>query len=166
MKPRLGVPDFALDEITIDEVHEGMRSGAYTCRSITEMYLERIEALNRRGPRLFAVLETNPDALEVAEELDRELAASGPRGPLHGIPILLKDNIDTADRMTTTAGSTALRGSIPPQDAFVAARLREAGGAPARQGEHERVGGLEVVRVRGVGLERARLGRRPGRLLP
>ena len=121
------VPDFALDEITIDELHEGMRSGAYTCRSITEMYLERIEALNRRGPRLFAVLETNPDALEIADELDREFEASGPRGPLHGIPILLKDNIDTADRMTTTAGSTALRGSIPPQDAFVAARLREAG---------------------------------------
>ena len=121
------VPDFALDEITIDGIHEGMRTGEYTCRSITEMYLDRIEALNRQGPRLFAVLEVNPDALEIAGELDREFQASGPRGPLHGIPILLKDNIDTADGMTTTAGSTALRGSIAPRDAFVAARLREAG---------------------------------------
>ena len=122
-----GVPDFALDEITIDEVHEGMRTGEYTCRSITEMYLERIEALNRRGPRLFAVLEVNPDALEIADELDREFQTSGPRGPLHGIPVLLKDNIDTADGMTTTAGSTALRGSIAPRDSFVAAGLRRAG---------------------------------------
>ena len=122
-----GVPDFALDEITIDAVHDGMRTGEYTCRSITEMYLDRIDALNRQGPRLFAVLEVNPDALEIADALDREFQASGPRGPLHGIPILLKDNIDTADGMTTTAGSTALAGSIAPQDAFVAARLREAG---------------------------------------
>ncbi len=121
------VPDFALDEITIDAVHEGMRTGEHTCRSITEMYLDRIEALNRQGPRLFAVLEVNPDALEIADALDREFQASGPRGPLHGIPLLLKDNIDTADGMTTTAGSTALTGSIAPQDAFVAARLREAG---------------------------------------
>ncbi|MYG19592.1 MAG: amidase, partial [Gemmatimonadales bacterium] len=121
------VPDFALDEITIDEVHAGMRSGEYTCRSITQMYLERIEALNRQGPRLFAVLETNPDAIEIADELDREFQASGPRGPLHGIPILLKDNVDTADGMTTTAGSTALLGSIAPQDSFVAAGLRAAG---------------------------------------
>ncbi len=121
------VPDFALDEITIDEVHAGMRSGEYTCRSITEMYLERIEALNRQGPRLFAVLETNQDALQIAGELDREFQASGPRGPLHGIPLLLKDNIDTADGMTTTAGSTALLGSIAPQDSFVAGGLRAAG---------------------------------------
>ncbi|MYL07859.1 MAG: amidase, partial [Gemmatimonadales bacterium] len=97
------------------------------CRSITQMYLERIEALNRQGPRLFAVLETNPDAIEIADELDREFQASGPRGPLHGIPILLKDNVDTADGMTTTAGSTALLGSIAPQDSFVAAELRAAG---------------------------------------
>ena len=122
-----GIPDFALDEITIDDVHAGMRSGEYTCRSITEMYLERIEALNRQGPRLFAVLETNSDALRIADQLDREFQASGPRGPLHGIPLLLKDNIDTADGMTTTAGSTALLGSIAPQDSFVAAGLRGAG---------------------------------------
>ena len=122
------MPDFALDEITIDAVHEGMRSGrVHLPVGITEKYLERIEALNRQGPRLFAVLETNPDALEIADELDREFQASGPRGPLHGIPLLLKDNVDTADGMTTTAGSTALLGSIAPQDSFVAAGLRSAG---------------------------------------
>ncbi len=121
------IPSFELDEITIGGVHDGMRSGDHTCRSITEMYLERIEELNTRGPRLYSVLEVNPDALEVADELDREFRESGARGPLHGIPLLLKDNIDTADGMTTTAGSTALRGSIAPEDSTVAARLRDAG---------------------------------------
>ena len=131
--PAGGEPDtasvgsFELDEITISELRERISSGALTCRAVTEMYLDRIEALNTNGPRLYAVLETNPDALEIAEQLDQELQAQGPRGPLHGIPILLKDNVDTADRMTTTAGSTALRGSIPPQDSFVAQKLREAG---------------------------------------
>ena len=118
----VSVPSFSLDEITIDQIHEGMRSGDYTCRSITKMYLERIEALNTTGPNLYAVLEVNPDALTIADELDREFQASGPRGPLHGIPLLLKDNIDTKDGMTTTAGSTALEGSKPLQDSFVAAR--------------------------------------------
>ena len=121
------VAPFELDELTISELHERIRSGALSCRAITEMYLERIEALNKNGPCLYAVLETNPDALQIADQLDQELQAQGPRGPLHGIPILLKDNVDTADRMTTTAGSTALRGSIPPQDSFVAQKLREAG---------------------------------------
>jgi amidase len=104
-----------------------MKSGKYTARSITEMYLQRIEELNTKGPGLYAVLEINPDALQIAEALDREFKEKGPRGPLHGIPLLLKDNIDTADKMTTTAGSTALRGSIAPQDSFVAQRLRAAG---------------------------------------
>ena len=121
------VPAFPLEEATLSELGDGIASGAHTCRSITEAYLERIEALNRQGPRLFAVLETNPDALAIADELDRELQAGRVRGPLHGIPLLLKDNIDTADRMTTTAGSTALRGSIAPQDSFIAAKLRGAG---------------------------------------
>ncbi len=121
------VSPFDLDETSISELSERLTSGELTCRAITEMYLGRIEALNTNGPRLYAVLETNPDALQIADELDQELQAQGPRGPLHGIPILLKDNIDTADRMTTTAGSTALRGSIPPQDSFVARKLREAG---------------------------------------
>ena len=121
------VPPFELDEVSLTTLSSGIASGEYTCRSITEMYLERIEALNRTGPRLLAVLETNPDALEIADGLDKETQEGRRRGPLHGIPLLLKDNIDTADKMTTTAGSTALEGSIPPRDAFIAARLREAG---------------------------------------
>ncbi|MEX2465344.1 MAG: amidase [Gemmatimonadota bacterium] len=121
------IPDFPLEEITFDELAAGLATGAYTCRSITEAYLARIEALDRQGPRLFAVLETNPDALEIADALDAELRDGGSRGPLHGVPVLLKDNIDTADRMTTTAGSTALRGSIAPRDAMIAAKLRDAG---------------------------------------
>ena len=118
---------FELEEITISQLRERITSGELSCRAVAEMYLERIEALNTTGPRLHAVLETNPDALQIADALDQELQAQGPRGPLHGIPILLKDNIDTADRMTTTAGSTSLRGSIPLQDSFVARKLREAG---------------------------------------
>jgi amidase len=121
------VPEFELAEITIGEIQDGLRSGRFTCRSITEAYLERIEALDRQGPRLFSVLETNPDALQIADGLDRDLRDGNTRGPLHGVPILLKDNIDTADRMTTTAGSTALQGSIPSQDSHVAEKLREAG---------------------------------------
>jgi len=121
------IPDFPLEEITLDGLAAGLASRAYSCRDVTEMYLARIEALDRQGPRLFAVLETNPDALEIADALDAELRDRGPRGPLHGVPILLKDNIDTADRMTTTAGSTALAGSVAPRDAMIAARLRSAG---------------------------------------
>jgi len=121
------LPDFPLEEISLDEIREGLASGEFTCRSLAEAYLGRIEAADRQGPELYAVLETNPDALRLADELDEEYRSNGPRGPLHGVPILLKDNIDTADGMTTTAGSTALRGSIAPQDAFIAARLREAG---------------------------------------
>jgi amidase len=98
-----------------------------TARSITQQYLHRIAELDRKGPTLRHVLETNPEALSIADSLDRERKAGKVRGPLHGIPILLKDNIDTADRMTTTAGSWALAGSIPLQDAFIAARLRAAG---------------------------------------
>ncbi len=118
---------FELDETTIATLQEGMDSGRWTARGITELYLRRIEAVDRSGPTLRSVIETNPDALAIAEELDRERRASGPRGPLHGIPVLVKDNVATADRMTTTAGSLALEGSIPPEDSFVARRLREAG---------------------------------------
>jgi len=120
-------PAFELEEMTIAELQEGMRTGRFTARSLVEAYLERIEALDRQGPTLRHVLETNPDALEIADRLDEERRTRGPRGPLHGIPLLLKDNIDTADRMTTTAGSLALEGSIPPRDSFVAERLRAAG---------------------------------------
>ena len=119
--------DFELGEITLGELRQGMDRGRFTARSVTEMYLLRIEQIDRKGPALRAIIETNPDALSIAEQLDEERRVSGPRGPLHGIPVLLKDNIDTADRMTTTAGSLALEGSIPPQDSFVAERLRAAG---------------------------------------
>jgi amidase len=118
---------FELEEATIADLSAAMVAGRETARSITEKYLARIEALNTQGPELRAVIETNPEALAIADALDAERRAKGPRGPLHGIPILLKDNIGTADRMTTTAGSLALEGSIPARDAFVAARLRAAG---------------------------------------
>jgi len=119
--------DFVLEEITLDALAAGFAAGTWTCAAVTRLYLDRIAALDRDGPRLFAVLEANPDAMGIAEALDEELRTRGPRGPLHGVPILLKDNIDTADRMTTTAGSTALLGSIASSDAHLAARLREAG---------------------------------------
>jgi amidase len=121
------VPGFELEEVTIAELQQGMEWGRWTARAITEMYLRRIEQLDRQGPTLRSVIETNPDALAIAEELDRERRAGKVRGPLHGIPVLVKDNIDTHDRMTTTAGSLALVGSIPPMDSGVATKLREAG---------------------------------------
>jgi len=119
---------FEFNEVTTDQLQEEMQSGRQTARSIAEHYLDRIERLNRQGPSLRAVIELNPDVLAIAEELDREREQGGPRGPLHGIPVLLKDNIDTADRMSTTAGSLALEGSTAPEDAFLVQRLRMAGG--------------------------------------
>jgi amidase len=121
------VAAFELDELTIADLQQRMQSGQETARSLVEKYLARIAALDREGPALRAVLETNPDALRIAESLDAERKAGTVRGTLHGIPVLLKDNVGTADRMTTTAGSLALEGSIPAKDAFVAAKLREAG---------------------------------------
>jgi amidase len=118
---------FNLEEATIVDLQQRMQSGTETSRSIVEKYLARIEAIDRGGPALRSVLETNPEALAIADRLDAERKARGPRGPLHGIPILLKDNIATADKMMTTAGSLALAGVTPPKDAFVAARLRAAG---------------------------------------
>src|SRR5207245_2707813 len=99
----------------------------FTSRTLVEQYLARIDALDRRGPVLRAVIETNPDAPAIAAALDAERASGRVRGPLHGIPVLVKDNIDTADRMTTSAGSLALEGSRPSRDAFVVQRLRDAG---------------------------------------
>ncbi len=121
------VTGFELEEVTITELGRQMAAGERTSAEIARLYLDRIEALDRQGPSLRSVIETNPEALEIAGQLDRERAAGNVRGPLHGIPILLKDNIATADRTTTTAGSLALEGSIPQQDAFVAAQLRRAG---------------------------------------
>ena len=121
------IPPFEFDEITADDLQRMMESGEHTARSITEAYLGRLEAMDRQGPELRSMIEINPDALAIADELDAERQANGPRGPLHGIPVALKDNLDTHDRMTTTAGSLALEGSIPPRDSFVAERLRAAG---------------------------------------
>jgi len=121
------VPAFEFDEITIGELQDGMKSGKYTARSIAEKYLERIAAVDKSGPTVNSVIETNPEALDIAEALDKERKEKGPRGPLHGIPVLIKDNIATADRMQTTAGSLALVGSKPPADAFIVKKLRDAG---------------------------------------
>lgn len=119
--------DFELEEVSITELHAGMVSGRWSSWEVTRLYLERIQEVDGQGPTLRSIIETNPDALEIAAELDREREAGRVRGCLHGIPIIVKDNIATHDRMTTTAGSLALEGSIPPVDSGVAARLREAG---------------------------------------
>jgi amidase len=116
-----------LDELTVAELLHGMASGWFTAVSLTKAYLRRIEEVDRNGPRLKSVIELNPEALAIAEALDRERRERGPRGVLHGIPVLIKDNIDTHDRMTTTAGSLALEGSIAPRDAFIVERLRSGG---------------------------------------
>lgn len=121
------VPFTQVEEKTIGELQEMMEAGALTSRRLVEMYQARIQAMDRDGPALRSVLEINPDALAIADALDEERRTKGPRGPLHGIPLLLKDNIATADRMETTAGSLALLGSRPARDAFVARKLREAG---------------------------------------
>jgi amidase len=118
---------FELNEATIDDLHKRLESGRETARSLAEKYLERIKRIDRDGPKLASVIETNPEALALADTLDRERREKGARGPLHGIPILIKDNIDTADKMATTAGSLALVGGKPAQDAFVVKKLRQAG---------------------------------------
>src|SRR5215213_1107003 len=116
-----------LDGATVVDLGSRLRGGNFSIRELVEQYLERIEALDRHGPRLLSVIEINPEAMDIADVLDDELRTRGPRGPLHGIPVLLKDNIDTADQMLTTAGSLALVGSRPRRDAFVVQQLREAG---------------------------------------
>ncbi len=121
------VRPFELDEVTIADLQAGMSSGKFSSRAITEKYLARIEEIDRRGPVVNSVLEINPEAHAIAESLDRERQEKKARGPLHGIPVLIKDNIDTADKMQTTAGSLALLGSRPSKDSFVTRKLREAG---------------------------------------
>ena len=113
------VKTFELDEITLSGLAEGMQSGKYTALSITQKYLERIEEIDKRGPGLNSVIEINPDALALAQKLDQERREKQVRGPLHGIPVLIKDNIDTADRMQTTAGSLALQGTPPTRDSKI-----------------------------------------------
>jgi amidase len=118
---------FELDEITIPELQDGMKSGKFTARALVEKYSARIGEIDKSGPAVNAIIEMNPDVLSIADALDQERKAKGPRGPLHGVPVLIKDNIDTADHMMTTAGSLALVGSKPAKDSFVAHRLRAAG---------------------------------------
>jgi len=121
------VSSFELDEITISELQDGMQSGKLTAQSLVEKYSERIHQIDKNGPAVNSVIEMNPDAPSIAAALDRERKTKGPRGPLHGIPVLIKDNIATGDRMMTTAGSLALVGSKEPKDSFVAQKLRAAG---------------------------------------
>ncbi len=121
------MPNPELPGLSITELQRLMTAGHLTAHDLTSAYIQRIERLDRHGPALGAVLEINPDALEIAAGLDAERGSAGVRGPLHGIPILLKANIDTGDRMQTTAGSAALAGHFAVQDASVVKKLREAG---------------------------------------
>jgi amidase len=125
--PASEINPFELDELTISDLQDGMKSGKFTSRSLVEKYSNRIDEIDKHGPAINSVIESNPDALSIAEALDHERKTKGPRGPLHGVPVLIKDNIDTADRMMTTAGSLALVGSRPANDSFVAEKLRTAG---------------------------------------
>lgn len=118
---------FELDEMTIADLQAGMASRKYTAHWLAKQYLDRIDDIDKHGPAINSVIEVNPDAGAVASEMDRERKAGRVRGPLHGIPVLIKDNIDTHDRMMTTAGSLALQGSIAPNDSTVAKKLRDAG---------------------------------------
>ncbi|MEQ1796899.1 MAG: amidase [Lacibacter sp.] len=119
--------DFALNELTIDELQQKMQSGEYTARSLTEQYLKRIEAMDKNGAAINSVIELNPDALSIADEMDKERKTGKLRGPMHGIPVLIKDNINTGDKMMTTAGALALKGNIAAKDAFVIKQLRASG---------------------------------------
>jgi amidase len=114
-------------ELSLDDIASGMKSGRQSSQQLTQMYLDRIERLDRRGPSLGAVIQTNPHALESAAQLDAEYKSKGPRGPLHGVPVLIKDNVETADHIATTAGSLALEAWYAPKDAPLVERLRAAG---------------------------------------
>jgi amidase len=118
---------FELMEYSVADLQDAMEKGRYSSADITRLYLKRIEAIDRSGPKLNSVIELNPDAIAIAEMLDKERAEGRVRGPLHGIPVLLKDNIDTGDKMQTTAGALALEGNRASKDAFIVAQLRSAG---------------------------------------
>jgi amidase len=118
---------FPLQEATVEQLQRWMQEGRYTSVALTRLYLDRIQALDEAGPKVNAILEVNPDALAIAADMDRERREGKVRGPLHGIPVVIKDNIDTADRMMTTAGSLALVGAPAAKDAFIVAKLRQAG---------------------------------------
>ena len=121
-----GYEQLGLEEITITELQEGYENGDFTIAKVTEAYLQRIDEIDKNGPGLNSMIYMNPAAMETARKLDEELQAGNKRGPLHGIPIVLKDNIDTSD-MPTTAGARAMEGSVPPNDAFITKKLRDAG---------------------------------------
>lgn len=121
------VKPFELSEVSVAELQNGMKSGKFTAGSLAQKYLDRISEIDKQGPAINTIIELNPDALSIADALDAERKSKGPRGPMHGIPILIKDNIGTHDRMMTTAGSLALLGFTPTKDSGVARRLREAG---------------------------------------
>ncbi len=116
-----------LQEITIAQLQQGYKQGKFTIKEVVQDYLDRISAIDKNGPRLNSIIQVNPEALQIAEELDKEMAAGKIRGPMHGIPVILKDNIDTHDKMATTAGATVLRNSFPLHDSWVASKLKEAG---------------------------------------
>ncbi len=122
-----GTNDFVLNEATIDMLQQKMKTGEYTSRSITEMYLKRIADIDKAGPKLNSVIELNPDALAIADSMDKERKAGRVRSAMHGIPVLIKDNINTGDKMMTTAGALALVGNIVSKDAFIIQQLRAAG---------------------------------------
>jgi amidase len=126
---KINIPadEFELNEATIDMLQQYMQSGKYTSRRITEMYLKRIAAIDKSGPYLNAVIELNPDALLIANSMDAERKAGKVRSPMHGIPVLIKDNINTGDKMMTTAGASALDGNHAAKDAFIIQQLRNAG---------------------------------------
>lgn len=126
-KPMADSADFVLNEITIDELQKKMQSGEHTSRSITQLYLDRIDAIDKKGPAINAVIELNNDALTIADNMDKERKSGKVRGPLHGIPVLIKDNINTGDNMMTTAGALALVGNKAAKDAFIIKQLRESG---------------------------------------
>ncbi|MEE9436197.1 MAG: amidase family protein, partial [Candidatus Adiutricales bacterium] len=116
-----------MNDMDIIELQDEMSTGEKSSRAIIESYLDRIRRYDEQGPKINSIIELNPEAITAADSLDKERKEKGPRGPFHGIPILIKANIDTADKMATTAGSLALKGSIASQDAFLVKRLREAG---------------------------------------
>lgn len=119
--------ELGLEEITITELQQGYENRDYSIADVVEAYLQRIEDVDANGPSINSIIEVNPDAMEIARQLDEELAAGNKRGPLHGIPVILKDNIDTYDKMSTTAGARAMAGSKPLKDAFIVEKLRESG---------------------------------------
>jgi amidase len=127
VKERVSFGPKWIEEMTISQLQEGYSEGRFTIAEVVRLYLDRIGAIDKNGPTLNSVLVINPDAMAIAEELDMELAAGKKRGPMHGVPVILKDNIDTNDGMPTTAGSLALKSSFPSKDSFVAKKLREAG---------------------------------------